>query len=182
MAFAVVSFARYPSAYGPFTNWLSDLGNPLVSPSGAAFYNLGCIIAGAFQFPFYIGLRKWDTGERKTRVFLTVARVAGGFSAFALIMTAVFPLGSHTSTHSLWSMMVFVGIGLFEIFSATSLRRHSAFPKWMASYGLSAAVVNFIAVAVFETFLGEWIAIGVFISYVLMLCVPLPKPGMKLIQ
>ena len=44
LIFALVAFLKYPGAYGPLTNWLSDLGNPLDNPSGAIFYRLGCVL------------------------------------------------------------------------------------------------------------------------------------------
>lgn len=44
MVFSLVAFLYFPSTYGPFTNWLSDLGNPIKNPSGAVFYKLSGIL------------------------------------------------------------------------------------------------------------------------------------------
>jgi hypothetical membrane protein len=53
LVFALLAFLKYPDSYGPFTNWLSDLGNPLVNQSGAFFYNLGCILTALVLIAFY---------------------------------------------------------------------------------------------------------------------------------
>jgi len=49
--FTFSSWALYPTAYSPVTNWLSDLGNSTNNPHGAILYNLGCILTGIALFP-----------------------------------------------------------------------------------------------------------------------------------
>lgn len=173
LIFSSIAFLKYPGAYGPLTNWLSDLGNPQASPSGAFFYNLGCILTSLVLIVFYIGLRQWNTGNRKMRILLITAQIIGIFSAFSLILAALFPLGPHTSTHSFWSSMLTVAIGLFLTFSATALLRHPAFRRWIAYYAFLAALVNFIYAMSEATghkfFAGEWVAIGMFIIYVFLI-------------
>jgi hypothetical membrane protein len=129
LIFALVAFLRYPGAYGPLTNWLSDLGNPLDNPSGAIFYRLGCVLSGAALVLFYLKLGTWNTGSKKTRVLLTVAQCTGVFSAVCLIITGIFPLGTSTEIHSLWSMMLYVSLGFFLTFSATALMKNPAFKE-----------------------------------------------------
>jgi hypothetical protein len=174
VAFAVVAYLHYPGAYGPLRNWLSDLGNPMDNPSGAVFYRLGCGLTAVFLLAFYSGLSQWNTGDKKMRVLLTIAQAAGIFSALSLIMTAIFPLGTQTDMHRFWSMMLFVSLGFFLIFSATSLLRHPAFARWVAYYGLLTSAFNFvngaILMAVFgDVYVGEWISVGMFMIYVIML-------------
>ena len=171
--FTLVAFSKYPGVYGPLTNWLSDLGNPQASPSGAFFYNLGCILTSLVLIIFYAGLRKWNTGDNKMKTLLTVAQIVGIFSAFSLILAALFPLGPHSSTHSFWSAMLSVAIGFFLTFSATALLKHPAFKRWIAYYAFLAALVNFIygmseAVG-YKFFVGEWVAIGMFIIYIFLM-------------
>jgi hypothetical membrane protein len=103
----------YPGDYGPLTNWLSDLGNPQSNPTGAVFYNAGCILTSLLLVIFYIGLRRWNTGDRKMKILLTTAVAAGLPSSLSLILAATFPLGSHTEMHSFWSKMVSVFLGFF---------------------------------------------------------------------
>jgi hypothetical protein len=170
LVFALVAFVEYPGAYGPLTNWLSDLGNPLANPSGAVFYRLGCTLAGAALIVFYVKLSIWNTRARRTRVLLVIAQCAGVFSAVSLIVTAVFPLGTSTAIHSLWSMMLYISLGFFLTFSATALMRNRTFKKSFAYYAFAAAGVNFIFGAILhEVFWAEWISVGMFMAYVLMI-------------
>jgi len=169
LVFALVAFLKYPGAYGPFTNWLSDLGNPLDNPSGAIFYRLGCILSGAALILFYLKLGIWNPGSKRTRVLLTIAQCAGVFSAVCLIITGIFPLGTSTEIHSLWSMMLYISLGFFLTFSATALMKNPAFKKGFGYYAFLTAAVNFVFGAILhEMFWAEWISVGMFIAYVLM--------------
>jgi hypothetical protein len=169
LIFALVAFLKYPGAYGPLTNWLSDLGNPLANPSGAIFYRLGCMLSGAALVLFYLKLGIWNTGSKKTRVLLTVAQCTGVFSAVCLIITGIFPLGTSTEIHSLWSMMLYISLGFFLTFSATALMKNPAFKKGFGYYAFLTAAVNFVFGAILhEMFWAEWISVGMFIAYVLM--------------
>jgi len=169
LIFALVAFLKYPGAYGPLTNWLSDLGNPLANPSGAIFYRLGCMLSGAALVLFSLKLGIWNTGSKKTRVLLTVAQCTGVFSAVCLIITGIFPLGTSTEIHSLWSMMLYISLGFFLTFSATALMKNPAFKKGFGYYAFLTAAVNFVFGAILhEMFWAEWISVGMFIAYVLM--------------
>ena len=167
--FTVVAYFRYPGSYGPSSNWLSDLGNPLVNPSGAIYYNLGCILTGLELNIFYSGLSQWNTGDKKMRVLLAVAQTAGVIASFSLVFAALFPLGTHTAAHEFWSKMISVFMGFFLTFSATALLKHRAFIRWFGYYAFFAAAVNFTyGVFLHSVYLAEWISIGMFIVYVFM--------------
>jgi hypothetical protein len=170
LIFALVAFLKYPGPYGPLTNWLSDLGNPLDNPSGAIFYRLGCVLSGAALVLFYLKLGIWNPGSKRTRILLTVAQCTGVFSAVSLIITGVFPLGTSTEIHSLWSMMLYISLGFFLTFSATALMKNPAFKKGFGYYAFLTAAVNFVFGAILhEIFWAEWISVGMFIAYVLMI-------------
>jgi len=169
LIFALVAFLKCPGPYGPLTNWLSDLGNPLANPSGAIFYRLGCMLSGAALVLFYLKLGIWNTGSKKTRVLLTIAQYTGVFSAVCLIVTGIFPLGTSAEIHSLWSMMLYISLGFFLTFSATALMKNPAFKKGFGYYAFLTAAVNFVFGAILhEMFWAEWISVGMFIAYVLM--------------
>ena len=170
LIFALVAFLRYPGAYGPLTNWLNDLGNPLDNPSGAIFYRLGCMLSGAALILFYLRLGIWNPGSKKTRVILNVAQCMGVFSAVCLIITGILPLGTSTEIHSLWSIMLYISLGFFLTFSATALMKNPAFKKGFGYYAFLTAAVTFIFGAILhEMFWAEWISVGMFIVYVLMI-------------
>jgi hypothetical protein len=170
LIFTLVAFLKYPGAYDPLTNWLSDLGNPIANPSGAIFYRLGCILSGLALVLFYLKLGIWSTGSKKTRRFLTASQCTGVFSAVCLIITGIFPLGTSTEIHSLWSMLLYISLGFFLTFSATALMRNTAFKKGFGYYAFLTAAVNFIFGAILhQVFWAEWISVGMFIAYVLMI-------------
>jgi len=170
LVFALVAFFKYPGSYGPLTNWLSDLGNPLANPSGQIFYRLGCTLSGLGLILFYVKLGIWNTGTRRGKVLLTIAQCAGVFSAISLIVTAIFPLGTSTAVHSLWSMMLYISLGFFLTFSATAFMKNPAFKKGFGYYAFVTAAVNFAFGAILHgTFWAEWISVGMFVAYVLMI-------------
>jgi hypothetical membrane protein len=132
--FTLIAYLNYPGAYAPSANWLSDLGNPYLNPGGAIYYNLGCVITALCLMAFYVGLGRWLNGGRRMRTLLIIAQAAGIAASVSLILAAVFPLGTHTAMHSLWSKMMSVFLGFFLTFSATALMKNPAFKKcWPAS-------------------------------------------------
>jgi hypothetical protein len=68
--FPALSMSKYPDIYSPFTNWLSDLGNPLVNPSGALIYNLGCVLISLVLVAFFIGLRCRVNDNKRLKILL----------------------------------------------------------------------------------------------------------------
>lgn len=174
LAFSSIAFLYFPNTFGPLTNWLSDLGNPIKNPSGAIFYNLGGLLTSIALVPFFVGLYLWNTNDRKMRILLSLAQVSGIFFAFSFAMTALFPLGVNDSVHSLFSIILFIFIGFFELFSASAIRRSPARIKWVPFFGFLVAIANFIIGISFnfaDFFVGEWIMIGMFIAYTLVLAI-----------
>ena len=170
MVFTAVALFKYPSAYSPLANWLSDLGNPLINQSGAIFYNLGCILTGLILIAFYISLRQWVYDDKRLKILLTIAQISGLLSSIFLIITALFPLGTHTSIHEISGKGHVIFMGFFLTFSATVLLRHPVLRKWHAYFGFMTAVVNFVYGAFLHSvFVAEWLAIGMFIIYILMI-------------
>jgi hypothetical membrane protein len=170
LVFAATALFKYPGAYSPLTNWLSDLGNPLVNQSGAIFYNVGCILTGLVLMAFYISLREWAYNDKRLKTLLSIAQISGLISSIFLIITALFPLGTHTSVHAISGKMHVIFLGFFLTFSATVLLRHRVLKKWPAYFGFMTAVVNFIYGAFLHSvFIAEWLAIGMFILYVLLI-------------
>jgi hypothetical membrane protein len=169
LVFTMVSFLIYPSKYNPLNNWLSDLGNPLESPSGAIYYNLGCIVTAVLLILLCIGLRNWDTGSKRIKVLLAIARIAGILAGVSLIIAALFPLGTFTPVHEVSSKLFSVFLGFFLAFLSTVFLRHPAAIKWYAGFGFLTALVNFIyGVFLYKVFIAEWISLGLFIIFILM--------------
>src|SRR6266540_2705326 len=124
-----VAFFDYPHVYSPFANWLSDLGNPIINPTGAFSYNLGCVLTGLCLTFFSLGLKIWNDGDRKRRTLLVIAQVTGILSSLALIVSAFFPLGAQTLIHTISGKAHIFFTGFFLTFSATILLKHPHPPK-----------------------------------------------------
>jgi hypothetical protein len=167
LTFTLISYFLYPKSYSPVTNWLSDLGNPVDSSSGSAVYRVGCILTATALIIFYVQLRRLNTGNMRMKILLAVAQIAGVFSCFALIVTGIFPFGTATAVHSLWSMILYIAIAFFEAFSASVFLRYTSYPKWTGYYGIAAAAINFVTGAIFNSvIIGEWVTVATFIVYI----------------
>lgn len=174
LVFAFVAFLNYPGAYSPLTNWLSDLGNPTVNPSGALYYNIGGVVTSSVLILFFISIYSWKLADKKMKIFLGLSQVVGLVLAVAFMTSALFPLGVNNSIHSVASITLFISIGLFEIFSVSAIRKNPSHAKWLPAFGISVALVNFGLAVSFNFsnfFVGEWIMIALFIAWMLTLAV-----------
>jgi hypothetical protein len=172
VVFTLVAILYYPKPFSPLTNWLSDFGNPTQNPAGAIFYDAGGIITSAVLVLFFAGMYTWKVGDKKAKVFLRLSQVSGIVFALSFMMSALFPLGVNDSVHSFFSIMLFVFIGFFEVFSASAIRRNPAKNKWTAYFGFAAAMINFafgVSFNFMNLFIGEWVMIAVFIAYIVAL-------------
>jgi len=154
-----VFLARAP--FNPVNNWLSDLGNssPDYNPSGAVFYNVGCILTGLALFPFYAGLYKWYTDERWRKALLITSQAVGVCSGFALIMIGVFSENAGW-LHPFWSMVFFLLNFLVLVFVNVSLFTHPKFMKPVGVYGFAVAAINLALVATSVSMpLVEWFTV-----------------------
>jgi hypothetical protein len=165
-----IAIMSYPLAYNPMTNWLSDLGNPTLNPSGAIYYDAGGVVTSIVLLVFFVGMYTWRSEDKRMNAFLLVAVFSGLALACAFLLTAAFPLGVNDSLHSTFSIMLFVFVGCFEIFSASAIRKSPAYPKALSVFGLIVAIINFILAVSFNfgnLYVGEWVMIGLFIVYAL---------------
>ncbi len=167
-----VSIHFFPQTYSPLNNWLSDLGNPTLNPSGAIFYDAGGVLTSIILVFFFVGMYTWRSQDKKMNIFLLAAQVCGLALACAFLLTAIFPLGVNDAMHSAFSITLFISIGCFEIFSASANRKSPYLPKGLAIFGFTVAIINFILAVSFnfsDLFIAEWIVISLFIAYVLVL-------------
>jgi hypothetical membrane protein len=166
LTFAVVSYLLYPTAYNPADNWLSDLGNPLNNPCGSIFYRLGCAFAAIALIVFYFELRRLNNGSKRMTVLLLIAQITGVLSSIALIVTGIFPLGTDTSIHSVASIILYIGLAFFELFSAIVFIRYTKYSKWIAYFGFAAYAVN-VSTGVFfnKICFAEWVVVAMFMAY-----------------
>jgi hypothetical membrane protein len=168
--FTFTAFALFPGHYTPITNWLSDLGNLNLNPSGFIFFNIGCILTGLILIPFFIGLSKWYASKRQKNM-LIVAQIIGIFSAFALIMVGTFPEDTGIK-HTISACSFFISLLLVLIIANISLLNHPKFKKWIGYYGFFAAMVDLTLIILIvvptglPTPLVEWLAVFISLSWI----------------
>ncbi len=166
--FTLISWAFYPEPFSPWANYLSRLGNFDHSPFGAYFYNLGCVLTGAALIPFFLGLNKWYSEGRLSKILLIAGQIVGLLSAIALIMIGIFSedQGSpHMTASSTFFVLNFIVLILINL----ALLWHPKFLKVIAVYGFS---VNALSLG-FELAVGgplvEWFTVFGSLGFVALL-------------
>jgi hypothetical membrane protein len=164
-AFTFTSWALYPTPYNPVNNWLSDLGNSSYNPTGAIFYNVGCVLTGIALFPFFLGLYKWYTDETWRKISLIIAQTVGSLAAFSLMMIGVFS-EDYGAIHHLWSEIFFLLNLIVLILVGVSLFTHPNYFKPIAYYGFVVAAINLLFVVAYNAPLLEWFTVFTALGYV----------------
>ena len=166
--FATLAYTKYPLPLSPFRNWLSDLGNQIVNPQGASFYNIGMILCALFlAIWFTSGLSQWRMKDNTIQQrLLFISQFTGILTAFGLIMSALYPI-NFEQVHSFWSKIHFMMFGMGFGFSVAALRYHPRIPKASLYLGAVAAVLPTLMLIFYKAYWLEWIAVGLFIIYIL---------------
>ena len=170
LVFTLLARINYPLPYSPSTNWLSDLGNILVSPSGTQFYNTGIIVTGILLLAFYLTIFVWRMEQNKIQnLMVTLTQLFGVVGAASMIMSALYPINLPVP-HSFWSAALDIAIGTSFIFSVAALRYYPQTPRWVLAMGVIAWFVD----TVFSLFFNnvqilEWVTIALFLAYILAL-------------
>ena len=138
---------QYPTQFNPVSNWISDMGNYDLNPSGAIIYNAGAFVAGLLLVPFFIGLASWYYVERKDKYYYAGAELFGFIGALGMVMHAVFQEG--TSLHFLWATVCFASLVVVLIIANQALLRNPIFNKLIGYYGFIAALTGLIFFVLF---------------------------------
>ncbi len=170
VTFTIIAYSQYPLPFSPKRNWLSDLGNQIDNPQGAIFYNVGVILTALFlAIWFAAGLSQWRLKENIAHQrLLAISQISGLLFTYALIMSALYPINM-AHVHSFWSQLHFMMSGIGFGFSVTALRYHPRFSHRLLILGASASVLPFLMFAYGKAFWLEWVAVGLFIIYILSL-------------
>ncbi len=105
----LISYLYFPNFYSFFTNYVSELGNPMRNPQGAIYFNVGAMLTGISLFPFFVGIHLWYSEVIWKNIFLIASQLAGAFAAFSLILVGFFP-ENHLIEHLFWSYSFFFSI------------------------------------------------------------------------
>ena len=169
LVFTFLALMNFPSPYSPLRNWLSDLGSSQLNPRGATFYNLGIIVAGAAMALFFVGLSVLEiAGHKKQNAMLFLTQLFGCLGAIAMVMSALFPI-TVEGAHSFWSASLYILIGTAFGFSVAAMRYYPHFPRWVLVVGALIAIEDMIWGLVLNTYLMEFVTVGLFLGYILLL-------------
>ena len=166
LVFAFLAFSRYPLPYSPVSNWLSDLGNANLNPSGALFYNIGIVVIGGALLMFFLGLSQWKMEKNRIQnLMLFITQGFGILGSLALLMSGLYPM-NFLALHSFFSTCLYILLGTAFAFSVAALRYQSICPRWLLILGASTALVA-ILYGFFHTVTTlEWITTTLFLCYV----------------
>lgn len=170
IAFTFTAHLHNPSM-GPLGNWLSDYGSPSENPSGAVFYNIGCIMTAVLLALFYAGMTCWHKGApRKLLICYICAEISGLFASACLIAASLIPIGT-SPVHDTMSMLNMIGMDSFLVFTALAAFINPYVGGGMGVLGIVTAMFNILAtnVPLGSFFVAEWIFFAAFIVYVIML-------------
>jgi hypothetical protein len=163
----------YNTKINPLTNWLSDFGNPLKNPSGALFYNLGCIFVASLLIVFYIGIYQWYKNRKIAKKYIisyVCAQISGIIASIFLVLASIFPLGNNTDLHSTFSLINMIGIDCFLSFTATAFLMNPNIKKWIGITAYLVAVFNIVTTNAFSSlYIAEWIYFLLFMIYMLII-------------
>lgn len=130
-----ISVLLYPTPYSPLYDWISNLGNFHLNPSGAVFFNGGCIVTGLFMIFFFLNLNHWKSHLKYgNKLLLYLIIILGVFASISLIGVGVFS-EIYIKIHVLSAYGVFGGIFILMILLNTILFNHPKFMHIVAYWG-----------------------------------------------
>lgn len=155
---------------GPFRNWLSDYGSPLQNPSGAFYYNLGCMIVAALLALFYLGMIRWHKGADRKFVICYIGAEAGGLvAACSLVLASLIPIGT-SGLHNMFSMVNMIGMDFFLVFTAIAALMNPYVSSFAGVFGILTAAFNILTTNLLPKFyIGEWVFFALFMAYLVIL-------------
>jgi hypothetical protein len=166
LALALASYARYPSAFNPRDNWLSDLGNSLLNPSGSVLYRVAAVLTGVLLALFFVGIGSLAQGQQtRVKVFLLLGRLFGMISALAVVMTGIFSEGQHSS-HSLWSAVLYICFGTAAFFIGWALLYVRGFPRGLSYFAFVITVFDWVMSVFNQTHFLEWVMVALMLLFV----------------
>jgi hypothetical protein len=182
--YVVFTFLSHLSntAISPMTDWLSNYGSPILNPSGAFLYNLGCISTAAALAVFYTGMSQWYKGHRAERKYVICyiyAQISGLAASCFLIIAALFPIGT-SSLHTVFGTMNMIGLDCFISFISIAVIMHPNINISVGIFGFCTSFFNIITTNAFkDLYFAEWIYFILFIIFIVMITINYDKLGWK---
>jgi hypothetical membrane protein len=175
LSFTVAARAFYPTSFDPAGNWLSDLGNPSLNPSGAVLYRLGCILTGLLLVSFFVALGFLRAGRpKRVSIYTAIAQALGAVSGLALVLTGIFSEGNHSS-HSFWSAVLYISFGTAVFFVGLAFVFMPGFSRSLSYLAFAITACDWVMAAFNTTRFLEWIVVTLMLVFVAALAVRLSR-------
>jgi hypothetical protein len=170
LACTLIAYLMFPGPFGPVGNWLSDLGNADLNPSGALIYNVGVALTGVALLGFFGGLGRWSAHEGpRMRRRVDAVRVLGFVAAITTVGTALISESVNADIHGIVSMTNIEFLAAAAALSGLVLYRRPGFWRLIAVVALTSELVALAFGFLIHTFLMEWLAVGLVLLYVFLL-------------
>jgi len=167
--FTLLALFRFKGSFSPIRNWLSDLGSQTLNPEGYLFYTVGIVLTGILLFFFFWGLFIWKKpGYKKQNIMLLLANIFSSLGGISMVLSAIFPINI-PDIHSVFSAALYILIGTGFVFTVVALAYHPKFPRWMLVLGILVAVEDMLWSMLFNTYIMEYITVGLFLLFTLLL-------------
>ena len=166
MTLALVAYAYYPRAFSPAANWISDLGNTLLSPRGSIFFRADMVAVGVVLVAFFIGLAVPGTtvSASSSRRFLGLGQFSGLVAAAALVMTGIYSENDATA-HAIWVTVLFIAMASAVWFIGWAPVWHPRLPRKVPYVAWLACAADLAAIIAHRHWL-EWFAVGLLLCFV----------------
>ena len=132
----MISWWFYPTRFTPLRNWLSDLGNHARNPSGAFFYNVGCVLTALALLVFVLGLGRWRSGALGRSALIASSQLTGFASVVSLAGLGLYS-EDRMHQHMLYSNWFFASFPLFIVLLSGGLLNHPRFGKSLGLLGFA---------------------------------------------
>lgn len=165
--FTLLAFFKYRLPYSPVKNWLSDLGNKVLNPNGAIFYNIGVVLTALCLVFFFLGFSVLKSRENRIRnLMILLTQSFGILGCVSMALSAVYSIDT-PAPHSFFSAGMRISLGSAFAFSVAALRYDPKVPRWLLVLGALTTLTNFlVSVLANSTYILEWPTIFLFLVYV----------------
>jgi hypothetical protein len=168
VSLALAAYAVYPWAFSPMTNWISDLGNRLVSPVGSVLFRIDMVIVGVGLAAFFLGLRALTHGQRLgIKLLIGLGQVGGFVGSFAIVMTGIYSVDQFRA-HALWASIMFISLAVTVMFIGWGLYFHPRMPSSLAAFAFAVCAMDVISIVDRSHWL-EWVAVPLLLVFVAQL-------------
>ena len=159
---ASASAIVYNGQYRPWSNYISDLGNPIKNPSGHLIFDAGCILSGLALALAVYGFSLWKTSDAWQNKQIRIAQYCGYIMAFSIAMVGVFSQDQHM-LHVFWAGLFFILLMVFMLLIHFALRSHRQYMKWIQYYIIALIIIDVIYLLTYvlkiQAPILEWLAV-----------------------